>query len=104
MQVYFFTIETNEPPILDPNGPRPQPLEGCSPSCYLCCSNQRIDIILAWCRNNNLEVVGFEEDLLMWRRYAFTEQTGEPALYTNKHRAACCYGKAESYGLTPLHF
>lgn len=104
MQVYFFTIETDQPPILDLAGPQPQPLEGCSPSRYLCCSNHSIDTILAWCRNNNLEVVGFEEDVPMWRRHAFTEQTVDTALYNNKHRAACCYGEAESYALVPFHF
>ena len=104
MQVYFYSIETDQPPILDSNGPRPQPLEGCSPSRYLCCSNQSIDNILAWCRNNNLEVVGCEEDLPMWRRYAFTQQTVDPALYNNQHQATCCYGEAEPYGLAPLHF
>jgi hypothetical protein len=104
MKVYFFSIQTDEPPIFDPNGPLPTPLEGGESPHYLCCSSQQPDIIVEICRQQNLTIARLEEDITLFRHWAFHQQTIDPALYSNMFRSTPLYSGDAQYGLVPIHF
>lgn len=105
MKVYFFSIQTDEPPpIFDPNGPLPTPLEGGDSPHFLCCSSQELDTIIEICRKQNLIIARLEEDTPLFRRWAFRSQMIDPSFYNNKHRPTPLYSGDTQYGLVPIHF
>lgn len=104
MQVYFFSIKTTAPPIFDPNGPMPFPLEGGDSQYYLCCSSQPPDTIVEICRQQNLTIARLEDNTPIFRRWAFHSQMINPALYSNMFRTTPLYSDIAQYGLVPVHF
>lgn len=104
MNVYFFSIQTAEPPIFDTEGPLPSPLEGGDAPYYLCCSSQSPETIVEICRQQNLTIARLEEDTSIFRRWAFHQQTINPALYSNVFRTTSLYSGNSQYGLVPVHF
>lgn len=104
MQVYFFSIQTAESPIFDPEGPLPSPLEGGDSPHFLCCSAQHPDIIVEICKQQNLTIARLEEDTPLFRRWAFHQQIIDSALYSNMFRPIPLYSGNAEYGLVPIHF
>lgn len=102
MKVYFFSIQTKEPPIFDPQGPLPTPLEDGDSPHYLCCSSQEPDTIIEICRHQNLIIARLEEDIPLFRRWAFRSQMIDPSLYNNKHCSTLLYSGDAEYGFTPV--
>ena len=102
MNVYFFSVQTAEPPIFDTEGPLPSPLEGGDFPHFLCCSAQHPDTIIEICRQQNLIIARLEEDTPLFRRWAFHRQTIDPVLYSNMFRTIPLYSGNAQYGFTPV--